>query len=73
MILAQITSRFHQDPYQINLKQNDFSQGGLNIDSYIKPSIIFTLRNSIVLYRIGKLNKNKIKEVENKICEIIKG
>jgi len=72
IILCQITSKDHPDPYQITLNKNDFSNGGLNIDSFIKPSILFTLRNSIVSYKAGKINKNKIKEVEEKICNIIK-
>ena len=72
LILCQITSKNHPDPYQIFLNENDFSDGKLSVDSFIKPSILFTLRNSVVLYKIGKINKNKIKEVENKISEIIR-
>lgn len=73
VILCQITSKEHKDdPYQILLKQYDFSNGGLKINSYIKPSILFTLRDSIILYKTGRINKNKIKEVEDKICGIIK-
>jgi mRNA interferase MazF len=73
VILCQITSKEHkEDPHQIFLTEKDFMQQGLKFDSFIKPSIIFTLRNSIILYRAGKLNKNKIKEVEDKICNIIK-
>ena len=71
LILCQITSKNHPDPYQILLNQKDFSVGNLNINSFIKPSIIFTVRNSIIIYRAGRINKNKIKEVENKICSII--
>ncbi|MFA5856377.1 MAG: type II toxin-antitoxin system PemK/MazF family toxin [Candidatus Pacearchaeota archaeon] len=73
IILCQITSKYHPDPYQIDLTDNDFSNGGLKINSHIKPSILFTLRESIILYKAGKINKNKIKEVEDKICNIIKG
>jgi len=72
LILCQITSKKHPDPYQILLTQQDFSHGSLNVDSYIKPSILFTLRDSIILYKAGKINKTKIKEVEDEICCIIK-
>jgi len=72
LILCQITSKKHPDPYQILLNQEDFSNGNLEMKSFIKPSIIFNLRNHIILYKIGKISENKIKEVENKICEIIK-
>ncbi|MDP1729019.1 MAG: type II toxin-antitoxin system PemK/MazF family toxin [archaeon] len=72
LILCQITSKSHLDPYQISLDKQDFSEGDLNIASFIKPSILFTLRESIILYKAGRINKNKIKEVEEKICKIIK-
>jgi len=72
LILCQITSRENIDPYQIILNKKDFSEGKINIKSFIKPSILFTLRSSIILYRVGKINKKKVKEVEEKICKIIK-
>ena len=71
-ILCQITSKKHPDPYQVLLDQKDFSEGMLSVNSFIKPSILFTLRKSIILYKAGKANKNKIKEVEDKICNIIR-
>jgi len=72
LILCQITSKEHQDPYQILLNIKDISEGSLNVNSYIKPSILFTLRDSIILYKACKVNKSKIKEVEDRICEIIR-
>lgn len=72
LILCQITSKERDDPYQIFLNQKDFSVGGLKVNCFIKPSIIFTLRDSIILYKAGRLSKEKIKKVEDKICEIIK-
>lgn len=72
LILCQITSKEHLDPYQIILDKNEFSQGSLSVNSFIKPSILFTLRNSIILYKAGRINKAKIKEVEDKICDIIR-
>ncbi len=73
LILCQITSKEHlSDPYQISLNSTDLTKGNLNIDSFIKPSILFTLRKSIIGYSVGKISKEKIKEVEDKICEIVK-
>ena len=72
LILCQITSKDHPDPYQINLNIGDFEQGNLNINSFIKPSTLFTVRNTIILYKAGKIKKNKIKEVENILLDIIK-
>lgn len=73
LILCQITSKERPlDPYQIILNHGDFSKKGLKTMSFIKPSIIFTLRKSIIIRNIGKISKEKIKEVEDKICNIIK-
>lgn len=72
LILCQITSKDRPDPYQIPLNKKDFVDGELSVNSFIKPSILFTLRNSIILYKAGKINKKRIEEVEDKICEIVK-
>ncbi len=72
VILCQITSKERKDPYQISLDKKDFLQGTLKVNCFIKPSILFTLRDSIILYKAGRLNRAKIKEVEDKICSIIK-
>lgn len=72
VILCQITTKKRPDPYKINLDKKDFELGGLKIDSLIRPSRLFTLRKSIILYKIGNLTKEKIKEVEDKICDILR-
>ena len=73
LILCQITSKEHSsDPYQIPLESSDFSKGGLKIKSFIKPSIVFTLRKSIIIRSVGEISKKKISEVENMLCKIIK-
>ena len=72
LILCQITSKNRTNSYQIFLSSGDFSKGGLNLDCFVRPSILFTLRNSVILYKAGKLKGEKIKEVEDKICEIVR-
>jgi len=60
VILCQITSKEHlEDPYQIPLGKKDFSKGGLKINSFIKPSILFTIRNSIILYSLGRIKSER--------------
>ena len=70
LILCQITSQSRDDKDAIILKQEDFQHGKLNVDSFIRPSRLFTADSSIIQYKVGKLNSSKIKEVERKICEI---
>jgi len=72
VILCQITTKQRPDPYKTNLTIGNFEEGRLNIDSFIMPSILFTIRKSIILYKTGRLKQSKIKEVEDKVIKIIK-
>ena len=72
IILCQITTKDRPDPYKTGLRTDDFESGDLRINSFIMSSRLFTLKNSIISYKAGKLNNKKIKEVEEKICEIIR-
>ncbi|MBS3105779.1 type II toxin-antitoxin system PemK/MazF family toxin [Candidatus Woesearchaeota archaeon] len=72
VVLCQITSRQRDDRYSINLKDADFKQGKLDLESYIRPNRIFTADKSIILYKIGSLKENKIQEVIEGIIEILK-
>lgn len=72
LILCQITSQSRNDPDAIELKQRDFQKGGLDVDSWIRPSRLFTADSSIIRYSAGKLKESKMKEVESKLCEIFR-
>ncbi len=74
MILCQITSRdVGPNKYSINLDNTDFKEGSLNIPSYIKPSKLFTADKSLILYKIGELKQNKLLEVIDRLCKLLKG
>jgi len=72
IILCQITSVARNDKYSIPLKNQDFKQGKLNVDSMIRPNRLFTADISIILYKIGSLKDNKSKEVEDAIIKIFR-
>ena len=61
LILAQITSQERKDKYCIELNNV------LKVNSYIRINKIFTADNSLILYKVAKLSKDKLKEVENKL------
>ena len=71
-ILSQITSEARIDDYSIILTNNDFKQGSLNLTSIVRPNRLFTADKSIILYKIGSINKLKIREVEKEIISIFK-
>ena len=73
LILCQITSQARFDDYSIVLSNADFKKGSLNLSSMIRPNRLFTADKSIILYKVGFLKEEKIKEVENELIKIIKG
>ena len=70
LILCQITSQKRKDPDSIPLTQKDFQKGGIHHDSFIRPTILFSVHESRIDYKAGKLKKEKIKFIEKKFCEI---
>ena len=73
LIVCQITGQIKKDAYIMELNDSDIMGGTLDGASYIRTSKIFTADKTIINYKIGKLNSNKIKEVEDKIIKIITG
>lgn len=63
IILCQITSKATRDNYSIELYDNDFSSGGLNQPSNIRPNRLFTADSHIILYQIGTLHQSKFVSV----------
>ncbi len=72
IILCQITSKTKKISEAIELKDKDFKDGKLKITSYVRPRKIFTADLGLILYRVGKIKKEKITEVEDAICGVIK-
>jgi mRNA interferase MazF len=70
IILAQITTNQRNDEDLISLTKNDFASGFLKCNSFIMASLIFTADSSRVEYKVGRLKQEKIKEVQNKLCEV---
>jgi len=71
LILCQITSQRIADRYAIPLENSDFSEGGLNQISNIRPNRLFSADREIILYKAGKLKTEKLYEAIAKIVEII--
>ena len=67
LILCQITSHSFYKQEEIEIKNNDFTIGGLKIKSYARFTKLFTLDRSLIKYKVGKLKHEKIKEIINKV------
>jgi mRNA interferase MazF len=73
LLVCQITGQIIKDPYVVELSDRDIVGGKLKGESYIRTNKIFTADESIIYYKIGKINAKKMEKTEEKIIEIIKG
>jgi mRNA interferase MazF len=71
LILCQITSQAVMDEYAVPILSEDFSVGGLNQNSNVRPNRIFTVSQHIVAYKAGEILPSKLTEVIDKIVEIL--
>ncbi|MDO8538069.1 MAG: type II toxin-antitoxin system PemK/MazF family toxin [archaeon] len=71
-IFCQITSQNFDDDYSIKLVEKDFKSGTLKQESNIRPNKLFTGDRLSVLYKIGAIKKEKIDEIIEKTCKILK-
>ncbi len=71
IILCQITSQRIKDKYAVSIGDNDFGSGMLKQKSNVRPNRIFTADINIILYRVGHLKSNKVKEVIGRIIGIL--
>ena len=72
VILCQITSQARSDSYSVSLGQSDFSSGGLNQCSRVRPNRLFTADKAIIIYRAGQITDGKLTEVLDRLVAILK-
>ena len=70
LILCQITSQAISDSYAVAVTNADFSNGGLNRNSNIRPNRLFTADKRIIIYKAGQLRPEKLQQVIDKIIDI---
>ena len=56
-IFCQITSQFKKAKFIVGLLQNDFSDGNLPVQSYIRPNRIFTADKKIIVRKGGTVKQ----------------
>lgn len=72
-ILCQITSKRTRDSYAIPIGNDAFEEGSLKKPSNIRPNKLFTAENSTILYKAGKLEKQKLTQAVGTACSILQG
>jgi chloramphenicol 3-O-phosphotransferase len=71
IVLCQITSQAKKDKYALTLEDNDFTDGKLNVKSFVRPNRIFTADSSIILYKACKISNKKIGDIINAVINIV--
>ncbi len=66
-LAVQITSQLHHH-LCVKLVEDDFELGALPKQSVVRPDKIFTLNESLVIRRVGRLNSGGFEKVLDAIC-----
>ena len=72
VILCQITSQPQADTYSVTLDTSDFTVGGLNQRSSVRPNRLFTADEGIIRYRAGHISDAKMNEVVDTLVAILR-
>ena len=70
-LLSRATPRQTLCIIQVALEAADFTAGGLNQSSRIRPNRLFTADEGIILYRAGHISTAKVTEVVNRLIDIL--
>ena len=73
LILCMITSQQLRDPLAVPLDAADFSQGGLPVHSYARPTRLFTAESSIIQRSVGQLTPTTYSRVLETLIGVLTG
>jgi len=71
VLLCQITSKGYGSRQAISLKQSDFKQGSIVVDSYIRPDKIATLDRARIKRTLGTIDNKKLDDVKQRLKSIL--
>ena len=72
VLVAQITAGSYESSVEIPLKKEDFKQGNLKRESYIRIDKIASIEKFLIEYKAGSLKQEKFNEIIDKICSFLK-
>ncbi|HEY4233347.1 MAG TPA: type II toxin-antitoxin system PemK/MazF family toxin [Lacipirellulaceae bacterium] len=70
LILCQITSRARGDSHSVAIESNDFDQGQLAVQSFVRTNRLFTVEKSMILYTAARLKGSKLEEILTKTRQL---
>ena len=72
IIVCQITGTSFEKEVEIPINNENFKQGSLNRQSFIRLDKIFSIEKSMIKYKAGSLKNEKFNEILDKICLYLK-
>jgi mRNA interferase MazF len=70
-ILCQITSRRYADLRSVKVSNDDFSNGSLQIVSYVRPGKLFTANSSLIISIVGDLKSEVFSNIINAVVKVL--
>jgi len=70
-ILCQITSKPYADVRAIELADDDFESGGLQLTSYARPAKLFTAHESLFVFEAGLLRAASLNRITDRVVAVI--
>ena len=67
-LAVQITSQMSYRP-AVRLTAEDFDLGGLPKESIVRPDKVFTLNESLIARRVGKLTRTGFERILEAVCQ----
>jgi len=71
IIVIGVTSNILKDRYTINLTNNDLDEGKLFTNCTIKTENLLKLDKELIIKKIGKINKETLKDIIDKLLTMI--
>jgi len=72
LILCQITSSPYGDARAVSLSDDDFESGGLRMDSFSRPTKLFTASSALVVGHAGVLRPAALRRVIDSAVSLLR-
>lgn len=71
VIVVGVTSNILRDKYTVNLTNNNLEEGKLFTNCFIKTENLLKLDKELIIKKIGRINKETLKNIIDKLFTII--
>jgi mRNA interferase MazF len=72
VIVAQITGSSYEKSVEIMLRGEDFREGSLRRNSFLRIDKIASIEKSLIKYKVGALKSEKVKGIMDSICNFLR-